>query len=52
MRRRGGAGGLITGGLRYKNSYLRHRHQVAPRHEFVELLALGHGASDIALSLA
>ena len=43
MRRRGGGRGLITDGLRYKNSSLRRRHQVAPRHEFVELLALGHG---------
>ena len=41
MRRRGGEGGLITGGLRYKNSRLRRRHKVAPRHEFMELPALG-----------
>lgn len=41
MRRRGGGRGLITGGLRYKNSRLRRRHKVAPRHEFMELPALG-----------
>lgn len=41
MRRRGGGRGLITGGLRYKNSRLRRRHKVTPRHEFMELPALG-----------